>query len=155
VTLVPPDGDTSQPYTFGTRSFSIWDAATGAPVWGSRSELEVRTVAAFPANFNSDNAENNFDNRSDNNGPEPEGVAVGEVAGHAYVFVGLERIGGVMVYDASSPTAPKFVDYRNNRNFVDNTGGPDSGPRSSTLSTPASARAVGQCSWSPTRSPVR
>jgi hypothetical protein len=88
----------------------------------------VRTASAFPVNFNSNNDENDFDSRSDNKGPEPEGVAVGRIDGRTYAFVGLERIGGVMVYDISKPAAPRFVQYLNNRSFADATVGPDSGP---------------------------
>ncbi|CAL93079.1 choice-of-anchor I domain-containing protein [Azoarcus olearius] len=126
VTSVPPAGGV--PYVFGTRSFSIWNATTGAQVWDSGSELEVRTAAAFPKHFNSNNDENNFDNRSDNKGPEPEGVAVGTIGNNTYAFVGLERIGGVMVYDVTRPAAPAFVQYLHSRNFAGSAVGPDSGP---------------------------
>lgn len=128
VTTKPPGGDLTRPYLFGTRSFSIWNTATGAQVWDSGTELEVRTAAAFPDNFNSNNDENNFDDRSDNKGPEPEGVAVGEIDGRSYAFVGLERIGGVLVYDVTDPTAPSFVQYLANRDFDADPVGPDSGP---------------------------
>lgn len=128
VTNRPPSGDMSQPYVFGTRSFSIWNAATGAQVWDSGSEREVRTAEAFPRHFNSNNTANSFDDRSDNKGPEPEGVAVGKVGDRAYAFVGLERIDGVMVYDVTTPAAPQFVRYFNNREFTGSGVGPDSGP---------------------------
>ncbi|MFN3544475.1 MAG: choice-of-anchor I domain-containing protein [Thiobacillus sp.] len=128
VTNTPPNGDLSQPYVYGTRSFSVWNASTGAQVWDSGSELEVRTAAAFPKNFNGNNTANSFDDRSDNKGPEPEGVAVGKVGDRTYAFVGLERIGGVMVYDVSTPAAPEFVRYVNNRSFAGSEVGPDSGP---------------------------
>jgi hypothetical protein len=128
VTSAPPGGDYSRPYVFGARSFSIWNAASGALVWDSGADFEVRTAAALPRNFNSNNTANSFDDRSDNKGPEPEGVAVGSVAGRTYAFVGLERIGGVMVYDITDPTAPRFVDYRNTRSFDGDAVGPDSGP---------------------------
>jgi hypothetical protein len=73
----------------------------------------------LPADFNSTNDENaTFDNRSDNKGPEPEGVALGEVAGRMLAFIGLERIGGVMVYDISDPENPGFVQYINPRDFT-------------------------------------
>ena len=127
VTTAVPGGDMSQPYVFGTRSFTVWNAATGAQVWDSGSELEVRTAEAFPKNFNSNNTANTFDDRSDNKGPEPEGVAVGKVGDRTYAFVGLERIGGVMVYDVSKPAAPEFVRYLNNRDFGSSEVGPDSG----------------------------
>ena len=45
-----------------------------------------------------------FDNRSDDKGPEPEGVAVGKIDGRTYAFVGLERVGGVVVYDVTEPS---------------------------------------------------
>lgn len=128
VTTAVPGGDLSRPYVFGARSFSIWNAATGALVWDSGSELEARTASALPGFFNADNEEDNFDNRSDNKGPEPEGVAVGEVDGRTYAFVGLERIGGVMVYDVSDPRAPEFVEYLTTRSFGGETLGPDAGP---------------------------
>jgi hypothetical protein len=44
-------------------------------------------------------------------------VAVGTVDGTPYAFIGLERIGGIMVYDVSDPAAPVFVDYVNTRDF--------------------------------------
>lgn len=52
-----------------------------------------------------------------NKGPEPEGIAVGEIDGRSYAFVGLERIGGVMVYDITEPAATQFVKYINTRDF--------------------------------------
>ena len=76
-------------------------------------------ITAFvnPDHFNANSTENGPDIRSDDKGPEPEGVAVGKVAGHTLAFVGLERIGGVVVYDVSNPAHPVFQDYVNNRNF--------------------------------------
>jgi len=127
ITTVPPAGAV-RPYVFGARSFSIWDAASGEQVWDSGTELEVLTAAQLPVNFNSDHAANNFDNRSDNKGPEPEGVAVGRIGTHQYVFVGLERIGGVVVYDVTDPTEPEFVEYLVNRDFSASPVGADSGP---------------------------
>ena len=61
--------------------------------------------------FNSEGTAESFDGRSDNKGAEPEGVDTGKVAGRNYAFVGLERIGGVMVYDISKAWKPKFVQY--------------------------------------------
>jgi len=72
----------------------------------------------LPDDFNSTNDENDsFDNRSDDKGPEPEGLALGKLFGRTYAFVGLERIGGIMVYDLSNPRAPVFQSYVNNRDF--------------------------------------
>jgi 2',3'-cyclic-nucleotide 2'-phosphodiesterase/3'-nucleotidase/5'-nucleotidase len=111
------DGDLDELYAFGARSFSIW-STSGAQVYDSGDDIEQRVAAANPAAFNADQtAPPGFDTRSDNKGPEPEGIAVGKVHGHTYAFVGLERVGGVVVYDVSNPRAPQFVTYVNNRNF--------------------------------------
>lgn len=112
--------------TFGARSFSIWRPGRGL-VWDSGDQLEQVTAAQLPANFNSTNDEDTFDTRSDDKGPEPEGVAVGTIGGRTLAFVGLERIGGFVVYDLTDPTAPEFSQYLNNRVF-DGSVGPDSGP---------------------------
>jgi hypothetical protein len=111
------DGENEEIHTFGARSFSIRDA-TGALVWDSGNELELLTAAALPGVFNSTNDENgSADTRSDDKGPEPEGVALGLYRGRMYAFIGLERIGGVMVYDVTNPHAPFFVQYVNPRHF--------------------------------------
>jgi DNA-binding beta-propeller fold protein YncE len=114
-------------HSFGARSFSIWRADTGEQVWDSGDALERITAEAYPAHFNASNSNNEFDNRSDDKGPEPEGVALGTIAGRTYAFVGLERVGGVVVYDVTDPRLPQFVQYVNNRDFSQSAG-PDSGP---------------------------
>ena len=62
--------------------------------------------------FNSENAFGTFDSRSDNKGPEPEGVDVGVINGRTYAFVTLERAGGVMIYDVTDPANASFVGYK-------------------------------------------
>ncbi len=111
------DGDFDAIHVLGGRSFSIYDR-TGNRIYDSADLLEQITALADPANFNSNNdANGSFDTRSDNKGPEPEGVAVGEVLGRPFAFIGLERVGGVAVFDLSNPQAPRFVQYLNNRDF--------------------------------------
>jgi hypothetical protein len=111
------DGDLDQLLMPGARSITIW-SADGALVWDSGDQIEQFTAATFPDDFNSDNAENgSFDDRSDNKGPEPEGVTVANINGSWYAFVGLERIGGIMTFDISNPTAPVLVGYANSRDF--------------------------------------
>jgi Ca2+-binding RTX toxin-like protein len=117
------DGDFDQLISFGGRSFTIFDSK-GNIVSDTGGEFEQITAEQFPEFFNSDNIENNFDNRSDNRGPEPEGNAIGEVNGRLYSFTGLERIGGIMVYDITDPKTPEFVQYINNRDF---SGDPEAG----------------------------
>ncbi|MBK6341340.1 MAG: choice-of-anchor I family protein [Flavobacteriales bacterium] len=112
------DPEFEEIHVFGSRSFTIRDA-NGAIVWDSGDQLEQITSAAYPTNFNSNNSANgSFDTRSDDKGPEPEAVVVADVYGSTYAFIGLERIGGIMVYDVSVPSAPVFVQYLNNRNFA-------------------------------------
>ncbi len=111
------DGRYEALFSYGARSFSIW-TPDGALVYDSADDFEQITAALLPDEFNSDNDENgSFDSRSDDKGPEPEGVVTGTVGGRVYAFVGLERIGGVMVYDVTDPLAPTFVDYTNTRDF--------------------------------------
>ncbi|MFD1713606.1 choice-of-anchor I family protein [Amnibacterium flavum] len=105
-------------YSHGARSFSIW-SSDGTLVFDSGSDFEEITAAALPDDFNSTNDENGtFDNRSDDKGPEPEGLALGEIDGRSYAFIGFERIGGVAAYDITDPAAPVFVTYVNNRDFA-------------------------------------
>ena len=112
-------------FTLGGRSFSIW-STDGEQVYDSGSDFERITADALPASFNASNNNSTLDDRSDNKGPEPEAVAVGEIDGRMYAFIGLERIGGIVMYDVTDPTTPLFVDYLNNRDFAAGTG--DLGP---------------------------
>ena len=118
------DGDHDEIYTYGTRSFTIWDAATGSVVWDSKNDLEQITKQRNPDFFNATNDENNFDDRSDDKGPEPEGVTVGMVNDRMYSFVGLERVGGIAMYDITDPINPTFAHYVNARDY---TGDPEKG----------------------------
>ena len=114
---VDGDGDYDRLYTLGTRSFAIW-SGDGRPVFDSGDAFERKTAEAVPAFFNTSDDGNVFDSRSPDRGPEPEPLAVGSVGGRWYVFVGFERISGIMAYDITEPTAPRFAFYLNNRNFA-------------------------------------
>jgi len=120
-TLGDADGDGRYEalYAFGARSFSVW-TANGDLLFDSGDQFEQVVAARYPAYFNAnheDNSPGTFDNRSDNEGPEPEGVTIGVVDGVPFAFIVLERIGGVMIYDLSDPTAPTFAGYTNHRTF--------------------------------------
>jgi hypothetical protein len=110
------DGQFEKLYALGARSFSIW-AEDGTQMFDSGSDFERITAQRFPDNFNASNSSNDPETRSDNKGPEPEGVALGELAGRTFAFIGLERIGGVMVYDVTNPQNARFVQYVNPRDF--------------------------------------
>lgn len=103
-------------YTYGGRSFSIF-TADGTRVFDSGSEFEELTAKLLPEYFNTNHTENEFESRSDDKGPEPEGVALGEINGRTYAFIGFERLGGVMVYDITDPAKPAYTAYINNRDF--------------------------------------
>ena len=108
-------------YSFGTRSVSIWvenDQQTGLElVWDSGDQFEQYIAKHHPEIFNFNHEEAGLDNRSDNKGPEPEGVTLGQIGQKTFAFIGLERVGGIMVYDVSTPASPVFVQYINSRDF--------------------------------------
>ncbi|MEN8424715.1 choice-of-anchor I family protein [Acinetobacter junii] len=105
-------------YAYGARSFSIWNTQ-GQLVWDSGSEFEKKAAELFPTYFNTDHEAVSLDDRSDNKGPEPEGITLGAIGAKTFAFIGLERMSGVMVYDITTPMQPKFVEYFTTRNFVE------------------------------------
>ena len=116
-------GRCTELYAFGARSFSIWNSGV-ARVYDSGDQFEQRTQALANVKFNASNDNDTLDARSPTKGPEPEGVVLGRIGTKTYAFIGLERVGGVMVYDVTDPRTPAFVTYLNTRN---GTGG-DTGP---------------------------
>lgn len=119
-------------YSYGTRSFSIWNAETMELVFDSGNDFELKTYekygnGSFNANHNDNNVNTTGDSRSDNKGPEPEALAIGTINGYRYAFIGLERMCGIMVYDITKPLAVEFVTYFSNRNFTVLANSPDAG----------------------------
>ncbi|HEA15185.1 MAG TPA: lamin tail domain-containing protein [Pseudoalteromonas prydzensis] len=86
-------------YSFGARSFSIFNGDTGEQVFDSGSSLavEANKAGVYP------------DGRSDAKGTEPESVTTGMVANKRYAFIALERADAVAVYDISDVNAVSFV----------------------------------------------
>ncbi len=112
------DGVYTELWSYGARSITIRDAS-GALVWDSGDQLEQMMAEFDPASFNGEafreeDPENEgvflfgfgLDDRSDNKGPEPEGVATGTIGGRTYVFAGLERASAIAVFDVTDPAAP-------------------------------------------------
>jgi len=99
------DGKIDQPTMLGTRSFSIWEKTAGGMVlaYDSGSFFEEYLRDNDPAGF--------ADGRSDDKGPEPEGLKLGVIDGRTYAFVGMERTNGIFMFDVTDPLAPFFVDY--------------------------------------------
>jgi hypothetical protein len=87
--------------TFGARSFSIRDA-NGNLVFDSGNRLDKEAIARGIYD----------DGRSDDKGVEPEGVALKEIDGRTYAFIGLERTlkGAVAIYDITDPANASFKD---------------------------------------------
>ncbi len=125
------DGKYEAIYSFGARSYTIWEASADgrvSRVFDSGSRLERLTKEAaetaaktmsptWAALYNSDNTENAFDNRSDDKGPEPEAVTTGIVGDKRYAFVGLERTGGIYWQDVTNPAQPGADGYFTTRDF--------------------------------------
>ncbi|PMG76657.1 alkaline phosphatase [Shewanella sp. 10N.286.51.B7] len=110
------DGDMDKIVSYGARSFSIW-THDGQQVFDSASQFERITAAILGDNFNNHNEESKGDSRSDDKGPEPEALAIGEIGDKKYAFIGIERTGGFMVYDITNPFDVSFIDYVINRDF--------------------------------------
>lgn len=115
--LNPVTNEYDSIYAYGARSFSIWNASDMSQVYDSESIIEKKVYENDPVNFNSTNDETAFKDRSDDKGPEPEAIAVGQVGSKFYAFVGLERHGGVMVFDVTNVNDVEYVDFTNNRDF--------------------------------------
>ena len=108
------DGDFDRLFAFGGRSLSILGPLGGVR-FDTGSELEELTAALSPLTFDADStAVAVADNRSDNKGPEPEGVDVGEVGRRTYAFLASEREGGLFAYELDGPSA-EFAAYANTR----------------------------------------
>ncbi|MBR1148663.1 choice-of-anchor I family protein [Bradyrhizobium sp. AUGA SZCCT0431] len=110
------DGDIDQIYAYGGRSLSIFKQnadGTITKVRDTGGEFEAIIARDLAARHSIDTAEGGgFDTRSDNKGPEPEGVDIGVIDGRTYAFVSLERAGGVMIYDITDPANASFVGYK-------------------------------------------
>lgn len=117
-------GQCNELFSFGARSFSIWNTDIQR-VFDSGDDMERRTTSLPNALFNASNDNNTLDSRSPAKGPEPEGVVVAKFGQKTFAFVGLERVGGMMVYDVSNPTAATFVTYLNTRTGATGDRGPE------------------------------
>lgn len=135
VTLSPNGGDTGKNamgqctklQSYGGRSFSIWSpgAAGLSRVFDSGDQFEQKTLALPNVKFNASHDNDTLDGRSASKGPEPEAVVTARFGSKTYAFIGLERVGGVMVYDVSEPAKASFVTYFNPRSGTTGPTGPE------------------------------
>ncbi len=131
------NGQYDKLYTLGGRSFSIYNASTGAQVFDSGSDLETLAYSTMASSLLS---KDQVLGRLDNKGPEPESVVVGQVNQKTYAFVALERSSAILMYDLTNPAAPKFVQWL--QNTTDLTNG-DISPEGLTF-VPATQSPTGQ-----------
>ena len=93
------DGDLDELYSYGARSFSVWNGLNGSQVFDSKNELDIKahSIGVYD------------DARSDDKSVEPEGLAIGTVGSKKVVFVAMERADAVAIYDITSPARPVFL----------------------------------------------
>lgn len=120
--------DSGLDYVFGGRSFTVFraDESGLTEIYESGSDFEAKTAEYIPENFNCSNDDKSLDDRSGKKGPESESITVGTVGERTYAFIGLERVGGVMVYDITDPAETVYVNYINSRDFSEDIAGDDS-----------------------------
>lgn len=120
--------DANLDYLFGGRSFTVYEADGNGltEVFDSGSDFEAKTAIYVPENFNCSNDDKSIDDRSGKKGPESESVTLGTVGEKTYAFVGLERVGGVMVYDITDPAHISFANYINSRDYSEDIAGDNS-----------------------------
>ena len=102
-TLGDTDGDKDFDalYSFGSRSFSVWNGSTGVQVWDSKNELDKKCAIEIPSLYD--------DGRSDDKSVEPEGIVIGTVGHKKIAFVGMERADALAIYDVTLPANPVFL----------------------------------------------
>ena len=112
------DGDIDIIHLRGTNSMTIY--RNGYPVWDSGELLDqIQTQAFGVANINgshslsSDKSTMNYvgQDRSDDKGAEPEGVAVGMVGDRRIAVLGLERMTALAIFDITDPKKPIFQEW--------------------------------------------
>jgi hypothetical protein len=99
------DGKIDDIHMLGTRSFSIWEQTASGPV------LTFDSGSFFEEFLRDNDAAGFVDSRSDDKGPEPEGLTLGVIDGQTYAFVGMERTNGIFMFNVTNPANPFFVDY--------------------------------------------
>jgi hypothetical protein len=125
------DGDIDVPTMMGTRSFSIWNAETGALAFDSGSMIEEYVLTNDPTSFNINSGSlAEFDKRSDDKGPEPEALAFGSINDRDFVFLGAERQNGIFQFDVTDFANVFISGYFNPVTATNDTGGSFISPES-------------------------
>ena len=112
------DGDIDTIHLRGSNSMTMY--RNGIALWDSGELLDQIQITAFGvANINgshslsSDKSTMNYvgQDRSDDKGSEPEGVAVGMVGNTRVAILGLERMTALAVFDITQPRSPVFQEW--------------------------------------------
>ena len=104
------DGDLERLVALGARSLAVW-STEGQLLAETGSLFERVTAREVPDGFNTAYDETIFDDRSDDRGPEPESIAIGQLGPRSIAFVAFEQVGGVIAVDVTLPGLPLFQDY--------------------------------------------
>lgn len=81
----------------GSRGWTVFDTKGNVAWDAGNSFAEIATQHGL-----------HIEKRAEKKGAEPEGIAVAEMNGTRYAFVGSERSNFVAVYDVENPAKPKF-----------------------------------------------
>jgi hypothetical protein len=112
------DGDIDTIHLRGSNSMTMY--RNGRPIWDSGDLLDqIQTKAFGVANINgshalsSDKSTVNYtgQDRSDDKGSEPEGVAIGMVGDRRIAVLGLERMSALVIFDITFPSSPIFQEW--------------------------------------------
>ena len=112
------DGDIDTIHLRGSNSMTMY--RNGIAIWDSADLLDqIQTQAFGVANINgshslsSDKSTMNYlgQDRSDDKGAEPEGVAVGMVGDRRIAILGLERMTALAIFDITQPRNPVFQEW--------------------------------------------
>ncbi len=95
------DGDYDELYSYGARSFSIWNGNSGKQMYDSGDFLDKTAYAQGDYD----------DGRSDDKGSEPEGMVIGRIQNRDILFIGMERVDAIAVYDVTNPVKPAFLQW--------------------------------------------
>lgn len=99
---VDNDGDYDVIYSYGARSFSIFDM-NGNQVFDSGNEFTRKILELDSENYVKD--------RADDKASEPESVVIGEMNGETYAFIGLERQNAFFIYNITDPANANYAGY--------------------------------------------
>lgn len=113
---VAGDGKIDDVTAIGTRSFSIWEVQADNSLVLTHDSgpldnlLKTLDLSAYNMNRGDTSA---ADTRSDDKGPEPEGLSVFTLDGMTMLALMLERQNGVLLFDITDPNSPVYLDYIN------------------------------------------